>query len=66
MSSIPPEIVEQVEQLERLRAAGHITEQWYRRGRAHILNRHRAAQAAARQAARLEDSRATIDLQLPA
>jgi cytochrome c-type biogenesis protein CcmH/NrfG len=66
MTRIRPEIVQQVEELERLRAAGHVTDEWYRRGRAHIVRRHREAQAAQRRAEVSEVSRTTIDLQRPA
>jgi cytochrome c-type biogenesis protein CcmH/NrfG len=66
MTMIPAEIVQQVEELERLRAAGHVTEEWYRRGRAHIVRRHREAQATQRRAVLRDVARTTIDLQRPA
>jgi hypothetical protein len=64
-TDIHAEIVEQVEQLERLRVLGHISDEWYHKSRAHIVRRHREARAAVATGIP-EATRTTIDLQRPA
>lgn len=44
METRPPmDIVEQVEQLERMRASGLVDDAWYHRARAQLVRRYRVA-----------------------
>lgn len=48
MRAIPQQIIEQVDELERLRAAGCIDDVWYRKTRAAIVRASRRAATDAR------------------
>lgn len=51
-------ISEQVEELERLRAAGRLADDWYHRAKAQLVRRYRAERASTRA------TRATLEIRL--